>query len=286
MAQQQGSVLRKFFRVEPMKGEFRYFDRVHPTDAIKVTSKYMDTPMLETQFSRRAVFGTDYIWADMVDNTDEPNLFIDPKSSITEAGMLALGRILDKIIIDRVFDGDAREGKSGEVIVPFPEKQVIPITVGGTGGANAGLTVEKLRAARSMFGKANIDLKAPGNDLVIVVSQEQIDDLAKGIDIRNSLYEAVMALVTGKTDTFLGFKFVQTQLLNTTAIPGSETAVSRRCAAFVKSGSLLVLPRDIQVKVSERDDKCANWQVLAKMKAGATRLEDETVIAIPCEEAI
>ena len=36
--------------------------------------------------------------------------------------------------------------------------------------------------------------------------------------------------------------------------------------------------------VSQRKDKNNNWQALAKMKAGSTRIEDKKVVQIFCQE--
>ena len=279
LAQQKGSILRPFVTVEEMRGEKRHFDRVKPTAAVRVDSKYGDTPLIPTEFDRRTIHGQEYVWADMVDWQDDLNLFIDPTSNIVRMGGYALGRIIDDIIIENGFDGVAYEGKEGLTQVAFPEAQKVAITTGSEGGAsNVGLNVAKLIAARSKFGKADIDLDDPENELCIAVTQTQMDDLVKDVDVKNSLYGAMNDLYVGKTNKFLGFTFVRTGRLK-------KTGSSRKCVAWCKSGVILCVPQEITMSVKQRPDKNDNWQALAKLKAGSTRIEDEKVVQIFCNEA-
>ena len=282
LAQQKGSVLRPFVTIEEMKGEKRHFDRVKPTAAVRIDSKYGDTPLIPTEFDRRTIHGQEFVWADMIDWQDDLNVFIDPTSNIVRMGGYAMGRIIDDIIIENGFDGVAYEGKEGLTQVAFPEAQKIAITHGSDDSAtNVGLNVEKLIAARSSFGKADIDVNDPENTLYIAVTQAQLDDLLYGVDVKNALYDAMRDLYTGKTNQFLGFTFVKTQRLKKQESGGG---FSRKCVAWCKSGVVLCVPQEITMSVKQRPDKNDNWQALAKLKAGATRIEDAKVVQIFCQE--
>ena len=279
MAQQKGSVLRQFVTLEEMKGEKRHFDRVHPTAAVRSDSKYGDTPLIHTPFDRRTIHAQEFVWADMVDWQDDLNLFIDPTSNIVRMGAYALGRIIDDIIIENAFDGVAYEGKDGLQTVAFPESQKISITTGST--ENVGLNVEKLIQVRSKFGNADIDLDDPENKVYMAVTQNQIDDLVRGTDIKSRDYDAIRALGEGRTNTFYGIQFVRCGRLKKSATSGGY---SRTCAAWCKSGVILCIPKEISMAVNQRADKQNNWQALAKLKGGATRYEDAKVIEVFCFE--
>ncbi len=281
MAQQRVSKLRNLVTLESMKGEIAFFERVHPTSAVRRTSKYSDSPMIETKFDRRALHAQEYEWGDMLDWTDDLNLFIDPTSSITSAGSYGLGRVIDDIIIRDGFEGDAYEGKNGTTVVPFPEKQIIPITAGSSSAQNTGMSIEKLRLAKSLFGKADIDLDDPNNKLYMAISQDQEDDLLRTTEVTSADYAAVKALVNGTINSFMGFEFVRIQRLTRTQL---DSGFSRNCVAWCKSGIKLALPQEITMRVSERGDKGYNWYAYAKMKGGCTRIEDEKVVHVPCYE--
>ena len=281
MAQQRGSILRNFVTIEDMRGEKRHFDRVHPTAAVRSDSKYADTPLIPTQFDRRTVHAREYVWADMIDWQDDLNLFIDPTSPIVKMGAYAMGRIIDDIIIENIFDGVAYEDKDGMTPVAFPDSQKIAVTTGAAG--NTGLNVEKLIQVRSRFGLADIDLDDPENKVYMAVTQNQIDDLVRGTDIKSRDYDAIRALGEGRTNSFYGIEFVKTGRLKKVSDGG--TGYIRTCAAWCKSSAILVIPKDISMAVNTRPDKCNNWQALAKLKGGGTRLEDAKHLQIFCAES-
>lgn len=278
VAQQRGSRFRNYVTIEDMKGEIKFLERVKPTSAVRVTSKYADSPMIHTQFDRRALHAQEFAWGDMIDWQDNLNIFIDPTSHVTKQGVYALGRVIDEIIIENGFDGVAYEGKNGTDVVQFPTSQVIPVTAGGAGGSNTGMNIEKLRMARSAFGKADIDLDDPDNKLYMAISQEQLDDLLRTTEITSADYNTVKALVNGTVSSFMGFEFIVSQRLK-------KTGENRICAAWCKSGIVLAMPQEIVTRVAEREDKCFNWYAFGKMKTGCTRIEDCKVVQIPCKES-
>ena len=54
--------------------------------------------------------------------------------------------------------------------------------------------------------------------------------------------------------------------------------------AFSKSAIGLAVGADIQTKISERADKNYATQVFLSMTIGATRIEDEKMVEIACNE--
>lgn len=282
LAQQKGSRLRPFVTVVPLEGEKRTFERVKPTAAVKIESRYSDTQLVHTAFDRRTVYANAWGWSDMIDWQDKLDLLIDPTSDVVAAGGYALGRIIDDIIIADAFTGVAFEGKNGTDQVALPETQKIPVTWGGTSGSNDGLTVAKILEVRSRFGKADIDLDDPANKVYMAITQNQIDDLARGIEVRSKDYDAINALVKGQTNEFLGITFVRCGRLTATELAGGK---SRMCAAWCKSGIVLAMQKEMSMSIFTNHDKWDNWQALGTMKAGATRLEDAKFQQVFCFEA-
>jgi hypothetical protein len=145
---------------------------------------------------------------------------------------------------------------------------------------NAGLNIEKLIAARSRFGTNDVDLDDPENKLYLAVSQQQLDDLLNETEIKSSDYNTVKALVKGEIDTYMGFDFVRTQRLAL-----DSTTDIRTCFAWAKSGICLGVNKDSKTNISERADKSFATYVYACMSTGATRMEEEKVVEIPCDES-
>ncbi|MBQ4479088.1 MAG: hypothetical protein II943_00440 [Victivallales bacterium] len=310
MAQQQGSLLYNHVSRIDMKGEKRTLERAAPTQAQQITTMYGDTPIAHTRFSRRVLTATGWHWGDMLDWQEEQGMapIIDPTGSITQSGAYAMGRALDSIIINKGLYGSAVEetrvnhasgstwnspdlvAAGSESTVAFPDAQKLNINLGGSGSGTAaytGLNLEKLLSARSLLGKSKIPMKAPGQEVVMVIGQSQLDDLLRITQVQSSDYNTVRALVAGEVDTFLGFKFVivDEDLLPIYSTTASSTTTNhgRICFAYLKSNVVLAQPQPIQTTISTRADKCNNWQVYSKMKAGATRYEDVGVVHIPCK---
>lgn len=276
MAQQQGSKLSQFVTHEPMKGEIKFVERVQPTTAQRVTSKYQDSPIIPTQFDRRALRAYEYAWGDMVDWQDDLNILIDPTGSCTQAGAYALGRTCDEIILDGLL-GSAWGGKDGNTEIAFKSSQTIEAKTGAS--AATGLNLEKLIQARSLIGKSDIDLQAPGEQLIFVLSQSQIDDLLRTTEVKSADYNSVRALCTGQIDTFMGFKFL---CLSDKILPKTDS--TRSCIAFCRSCVAFAEPQPITSQIAQRADKNFNWYAFMKMKCGATRKEDGGIVKIECKE--
>lgn len=281
LAQQRESRLRPFVTVVPMEGQKKTFERVKPTTAVKIESRYSDTKIVPTQFDRRTLHAVAYGISDTVDWQDKLDLLIDPTSDVVAAGAYALGRSLDQIIIDGAFVGDALEGAEGTVPVPLPDSQKIPVTWGGISGGNEGFSLEKIREIRSRFGSADIDIQDPRNKIYMAITQRQLDDLAAGVDSKNANYAAFNNFLTGATDEFLGIHFVMCGQLPATELDGGK---SRMCAAWCKSGIVLAMQKEISMSIFQNHQKWDNWQYLATMKGGATRLEDAKFLQVYCFE--
>ena len=84
----------------------------------------------------------------------------------------------------------------------------------------------------------------------------------------------------GKITGFMGFNFIHSERLNTN---GSS---QRRCPAYAKSGMHLGIWENISTDVDQRKDiRGLPYQVYAYMTCGATRIEEEKIVEIPCAES-
>jgi NAD(P)H-hydrate repair Nnr-like enzyme with NAD(P)H-hydrate epimerase domain len=278
VAQQKGSRLRDKVTIETLNGEIRFFERVGTTQARAKTGTFEDSPVIATPFSRRAIIPHDYDWGDMIESLQKLKTLIDPASAIVTAGGYALGRSIDDEIIAAA-TGNAYSGKDGTTTVALPSTQKVAVTVGNGGSGNTGLNLAKLIAAKSLFGMNDVDLDDPSNELHMAVSQKQLDNLLAVTEIKSTDYNTVKALVEGKVDGYMGFKFVRTQRL-------AVASNIRTCFAWAKSGISVAIPQEINAKVTERADKCFNWYAYAALSVAAARMEEEKVVEVSCDESV
>lgn len=266
LSQQMGSLLRGAVDTESVTGEKAFFDQVGEAAAVARTSRHGDTPLVETPHSRRMVSLTTYEWADLIDDADKVRMLIDPTSSYARAAAAAIGRAMDDVIIDAL-GGTAKTGKEGTTSTSFPAGQKIA-------HGSAGLTIAKLVEAKKKLDANSVD---PSIKRYIVVSPEQIEDLLNSTTVTSSDFNTVKALVQGDINTFVGFEFIVSNRL-------SDDGTSRLCYAWAQDGCKLAVGKDVMARIDERSDKSYSTQVYYCATFGATRMEEDKVVEIACNE--
>ena len=272
LVQQKGSRLREYVRVNTdVQGKYDHFDRLGNTSAQKITSRHSDTPLIATPHSRRRVSMEDYNWADLVDKADKVRMLADPTSEYMKAGVWAMGRTMDDVIISAML-GNAvsvdENDSSSNVALPAAQK----IAVSGTTDMN----IDKLRSAKQILDAADVDPDLPR---CIVMKSNQFYDLLGDTQIQSSDYNTVKALVAGEIDTFMGFKFLRSERLT------SDSSGNTQCIAWIHDGIGMSMGMDVKTEISERSDKNYSTQVYAQMCLGAVRIEDEKVVEIACTDS-
>lgn len=271
LLQQRGSKLREAALSASYTGKAaKAVEQIGSVVAQKRTSRHADTPLIDTPHDARWVFPSDYEWADLIDDQDKLRMLIDPTSPYAVNGAYALGRSIDNLIIDAAL-GTSKTGENGTTNTTFDTSNQ-QIAVG-----SAGLTISKLREAKKILLSNEVDVDM--DPLYIAVTAKQLDDLLGTTEVTSADYNTVKALVQGSIDTFMGFKFIHTELL------GVDGSSYRRVIAWAKSGMHLGIWNDINTKIDERSDKSYATQVYCKGTFGATRVEEGKVVEILCSEA-
>ena len=267
LSQQKGSLLRDAVRIENIVGKNAFFDQIGQATAQKRTTRHGDTPQMDTPHARRRVSLVDYEYADLIDDQDKIRMLIDPTSSYAQAAAFAMGRAMDDEIIAAA-TGTAFTGETGSTSTALPASQQI-----ANGGTD--LTVAKLREAKKKFDLASVD---PSIARYIAVGPEQIDSLLGDTNVTSADFNSVRALVTGELDTFMGFKFIVSNRL-------AKSGNIRSCFAWAEDGLLLGVGKDATARIEERADKGYATQVYYCMSISSTRMEEEKVVQIDCDES-
>ena len=274
--QQRGSKLRNTFRNVSQNSEYDYWDRLGTATVNTIDTRHGDTPHNEIEHTRRRNQVTGYDTCEYFDTEDKLRMILDPRSGYAEAQAYALGRQMDDNIITAL-GGTAYSGKSGATSVTFNSSYAIAHDYVESGSAaTSNLTIGKLRRARYLLLSNDAIMD---NELVHWVGHpSQQMSLLQTTEVTSSDYAAVKALVNGEVDTFMGFKFIWTTR-------ATSSGGYRLNWAYPVSAGLLGIADDINVRISERDDKRYSWQVYSRATFGATRLWEEKVIKINCNES-
>ena len=267
LSQQMGSLLRNAVDTESVNGEKAFFDQVGQAAAVLRTSRHADTPLVETPHTRRMVTMSDYEYADLIDDSDKVRLLVDPTSTYSRAAAAAMGRAMDDIIITAAL-GTSQTGKDGSTSTALPAGQKIA-------HGSAGLTIAKLVSAKELLDAASVDPSIPRH---IIVSPKQISDLLNNTTVTSADFNTVKALAQGEINSFVGFNFIVSNRLNT------DSNSDRQVIAFAQDGMKLAVGKEPAARIDERADKSYSTQVYYCQTIGATRMEEEKVVEIACNE--
>ena len=293
LSQQKGSVLEQMCRKENMTGSIaKFFDKIGTTTALVRGGKNSDTPNVDMDHLRRRLSVASYNWATLVDNVEKMKQIHSLESEYLKAAVMAFGRRKDGIILNAL-EASAWEGEEGTTAVELPKTQKLASV---KSSALSTLNVGTLRDLKLMFDKKDID---PMLARYFICTPEEIYAMLGELEVTNYDYNNVKALAEGKVDTFMGFKFVTTNLINRGPQSGlvaddkfdlatgaysssgsAPAATAKRCFAVAGDAVILGYGEDIKTRMSERDDKNYNAQVYVEMTLGGMRLEDEKVIQV------
>jgi hypothetical protein len=271
LVQQKMTKLRGSVLVDTdFTGEYKFYDQLGATEMIEKTSRHQDTPIIDPDHNRRRLGKQDFIHNTLFDKEDQLAMLIDPKSKYMLAATMAAGRKMDDVIITGM-GGTAYSGVAGATSVAFGNGLTDDNTIAAGG---AGLTKAKILQAKKMLDEQEVD----DDDRFLVCSAEQIEDLLNTTEVASSDYNSVKALVEGQIDTWIGFKFIRSERLDT------DDSDNRLVYAYHKAAIQLGIQKEANGRIDERPDKNYAWQVFMSMSIGATRLEEERIVKILCAE--
>lgn len=269
LLQQRGSKFRGSVMEESYHGKSgAAVNQIGAVTAELQTTRHADTPLIETPHDKRWVFPSTYRWADLIDDTDKLKVIADPTSPYAINGAMSIGRAMDDAIVT-AFTAAALTGEDGTTSTAHGSGQTASTTAGG-------LTVAKLREAMQLLIAAEVDVD--NEPLFCAIGAQQHDDLLGQTQAVSLDYTSKPVLVDGRIKSFMGFNFIDSQRL---ALSGTD----RTAVCWAKSGMHLGVWDDLNVNITERADKNYSTQVFVKATFGATRVEEQKVVAITCSEA-
>jgi len=253
--------------IPPIKqnAEYLFWERLGATEAIELNTRHGDTPNIEQDHSRRRSEAQAYVWATLLDRADVGRMLVDPKGPYQVAAKNAMNRRKDRIIL-AALGGSAYAGKNGGTAVVLPTAQKVA-------HGSVGMTIAKLLSAKQILDEG----EAPPEDRYFVCPSESIIDLLGTTEITNADYNTVRALATGQIDTFLGFKFIQSELVY---LENSSSTTTWYNYAYCKGAIGYGNIEDVTVRLTERADKNYAWQPYVSMDMGATRVEECMVVEV------
>ena len=271
LSQQKQSKLAMAVRMEQVNdAKAFHFDRLDSVIMQKAVSRHEDTPLTEVPYSRRRVTFNTFRAADLIDNPDRVKMSKDPTSPTMKTLLMAWNRQKDDEIIaaatGSAYSIDENDSSSA---VSLPASQQIA-------HGSADLTIAKLISARKKLLDADVDPEA--EPFYACIGPAQLESLLGTTQITSVDYNSVKALVNGDINSFMGFQFI----ISTRLAVASNI---RKCLFWAKSGIGLAMNGNPKSRSTERSDKNYSTQVFGEGSLGATRIEDEKVVEVSCDES-
>lgn len=263
--QQNQAKLKGLVREESLTGKAHFFERLGKTAAVKKTTRHSDTPLVNSQHTRRMVTTVPYEWADLVDKEDKRKILFTPESEYAINGASALARAYDYEVV-YAFDSAAKSGEDGSTSVAFTDEDLRDEDESG-----AAVTTPIIMEYKLAFDQADI----PVEDRVVVSGSALVAQLLAGstAPLASSFdYNSVKALVGGTMDQWLGFKWV---FINDADIMPliSGDSNDKYAYFFHKNAMGIAVSADMETRVTERADKSYALQVYLSQEMGATRIQ-------------
>jgi len=291
---QSGSRLEGLCDMGSYQGKAAAFiDQIGTIGVMRGRARLSDTPHMSITGDRRWVRPDPITVSTMLDRLDNQKMLIDLKSPYAQAVANALGCATDDTI-GAAFFGTAYTGEMGTTPVTFPAGQAVGVNVGG---ANSGLNVPKLRAAKRLLMASGLDLAR--ESIYCAITAAEHDNLLGELQVTNLDYNTKPTLVDGRVTQFLGFNFVHVEWQATmtdgttaqypqalaTIAPGGLASTTRVLPVWVKSGVHKGAWDGVITRIDERADKNYAWQIYGEMTVGAARTQEKKVVSITCTSA-
>jgi hypothetical protein len=278
LAAQMQSRLRGTIIAESVTGDSTWYDQIGHVEAQELTTRNANTDITDVPFSRRLIHVKDFAVHELIDRKDERKMLAGPVPKVASVLMAAMNRTMDRDILAGLL-GTAYTGAAGATPVTLAHTVAVNSWKYGAGSGNAGLTVTKLIEAKEILDGNEVDGDEAMADRFLVCTSKQIADLLATTEATSADFTEVKALVRGEIDTFMGFKFIRTQLV---PVDGSSY---RRVVAYQRAGGYLALNDDVNGDIGPRRDKNNATQASCFASFGAARVDEKRVVEIKCAEA-
>lgn len=258
-------------------------NQIGAVEANEVTARFAAMPRVDATTDRRWVFPRSFDLPQLIDPIDLLKMDFDPSSQYVTNALYGLGRKIDDEILNKMF-GSNFTGEQGGTTTAFDTtNQLVGINTGGT---NSSLNVPKLRAAKKILMKNEVDLD---NDPIwCAITADEHDALLNEIQVISSDFNGreVPVLEQGRVVRFLGVNFIQCERIRVSALgldDQSTSSSSKQIPMWAQSGVYLGMWNDMESTLDRRNDlQSKPWQLYSIMTCGASRLEEKKIVKIWC----
>lgn len=257
-----------FVQLKTDTGAEEYFDRVGSLEAQEASARKDESFVGQNVYrDRRYTVLEDWEIPFVISWRDDIRSSLDQKPIIKERMASAMGRRLEKTIIDAAL-GNALQATnlaSSGSLVALPSSQIVA-------SGSTDITPDKIKDAIKILEDAGVDTDM---GLLLLINPYAKNTLVKTNEIINGDFTQSFNQADGKLKNFHNVEFRVTNM-----IPSSATDAGMLLMA--KGAVGLRAPKMFDLHMSLSPKK--NVQMYACSSFGATRVEDELVVRINCDQ--
>lgn len=269
-AQQRQSLLRGLFEETTISGEKIVYEFSGAAEMNEVTERYGNTFFTEANESRRECSLTRFNLAFLIDKDfDAVKLIEDPQGVFVRKSSMALGRRWDRTILAAAFAPVAVGHTGGSFVAWSSENPDCSII---TSTQTSGLTLEAVIEAATILDEN--EWMNPGEARYAIVPPRAIGSLLNTTQVTSADYNSVKTLVQGEVDTFMGFRFIKSNL-----VPKTSDNQYYRCI-FCSKSAIAVAGKAVKTKIAEVATKQFKTAIYTECELGAIRCFETAIVEI------
>jgi hypothetical protein len=280
--QQLASRLESVVNTEIVNGESKRYQKLPSVAARQITTRFGDTNPDDLDVEFRHLYVNFKDSAHIVDRREVLQLGSvgSPHSQIMRLQLAAAGRDRDKTLIDAL-GGSAATGKTGGTPVALPAAQKIAVDFGTSGTAN-NFRFEKFVESCRIIGSSDVTGQDVENQspLTLILSHNQVAALLNQEKFTSADY-GLQRLMSGEVVNFMG---VAIKAVSPNLLPYNSSTKVRSCYMFARNSVVFGIAENPMAWVDELPTKRHDVQLRTEWGWGATRLDEEGVIEIACDE--
>lgn len=269
---QEGSLLRKFFKAEQMKSEAQYFSIIQNFQASRVTNKYATVDYTDVQHTKRLITSTLLRTAQLLNEHDLNKTNLDIKGEYMMKSVNALGIEMDEIIVEAIL-GSATEELSDRSTQTTSLSLNIAKDISGS---DTGLTVEKIIRANRLLNEKSGGTR---ERKILIINPACEETLLNQDKATNTDYVVRQKLENGVISSFMGFDIV---VLKDGILTGAGTTGDPyKCIAITDQALKIGIWKDVST-IYERVATLDSYQLLSKLEMGCVRMDEDRALTIEC----
>ena len=276
LAQQKNTKTSGTVRTEEgLVGKTFPLQRLGSLEMSNSAARDADTIYLNPAQSKRRAVVRDFQAFVLIDDFDKIKELANAQSEFAMMLAYARNRKLDDIVISGLSSAAITVDEAAESTgtLAFPSGQIVT-----SGGGSAPMTMEKVRLTARLFDNADVD----EDDRTMLISPDGVHQLLRDNTVTSSDYSTLRALEAGgipNDGTWYGMRWRKS-----TRLP--KTGNIRSAFAYQKLGVQLGIGLMTDISVDKAVHKNNNYQVGAKLSAGAGRADDLCVVRIDYDETL